>query len=554
MLNIKEARDMGLQEHILGEAIFKRGKCVNVSAKRYAPVSPSAVTLPGTVEHDDSVCDSAREGAHGFTPSPSQQSALQDCMASFGELLKRVDRVCADATKAPSMAKVQATTEVVINACYGGFSLSEAGVKFMRSNGYPDASEHMIVARHDEALVNCIKTLGAEAAGGRCAALEVAVIKGSKYKIHEYDGLESVITPYDDDYTTAVQPSGLVSTQTKPKTQPVTKTCKYFLRAGGCRLGSKCKFMHPVKPEVAVPASGKVVIPGPVDMQRSGYCTTSLDNTLLQSKLPVGSVHPDFKSRIDAHQRAASERPNGPHNMPWLSQSESGDIVVVVPEVVPDLKDDYDNYADHEHRMTACGIDQPESDAPPSDGEDDDRVPEYDAKLDTSCPSPASTSKSFESISGKYGQPAPPKDHLQMDIDALMREEGHGPPQLAPERAEEKRVVQVAPLSGCMLLDLCNVINNMGHRAAPSAHGSLRIMHSHDEKQVYYIWVRKGKMIATTVKVRKTSQHTSLDQLTDEQREHLVVNLAAPDKLALPPWVGDVMECVIRSLQVRATQ
>ena len=77
--------------------------------------------------------------------------------------------------------------KVVINRCYGGFSLSEKAMKFLGvDNCWPD------IARNDPKLVECVEKLGEEA-NGMYAELKVVKIPDDvNWKIGEYDGLEWV--------------------------------------------------------------------------------------------------------------------------------------------------------------------------------------------------------------------------------------------------------------------------------------------------------------------------------------------------------------------------
>lgn len=110
--------------------------------------------------------------------------------------------------------------KVVINACFGGFSLSVKAVKRIRELGgcehketllgelYPDGSgpcerlenwEHNIDhtycddnARACPLLVKVVEELGKEA-NGTCAELKVVEIPdGIEWEIDEYDGMETV--------------------------------------------------------------------------------------------------------------------------------------------------------------------------------------------------------------------------------------------------------------------------------------------------------------------------------------------------------------------------
>lgn len=136
--------------------------------------------------------------------------------------------------------------KVVYNACYGGFSLSEAGMRrYCEIKGIPVWVEHdkkfaalglatywivppeqrpeslegeawysapieerkayneayraahindRDIPRHDPALVQVVEELG-DAASGRCAKLRIEEIPDkTQYRIDEYDGMESVET------------------------------------------------------------------------------------------------------------------------------------------------------------------------------------------------------------------------------------------------------------------------------------------------------------------------------------------------------------------------
>lgn len=105
-------------------------------------------------------------------------------------------------------------TKIVINACYGGFSLSLAATEWLASHGCEEATKELADpssyfeyegeksfmgfrpsrSRHDALLVECIEALG-EAASGDCARLIIETIEGNQYRITEYDGAEGIETP-----------------------------------------------------------------------------------------------------------------------------------------------------------------------------------------------------------------------------------------------------------------------------------------------------------------------------------------------------------------------
>lgn len=81
--------------------------------------------------------------------------------------------------------------KVVVNRCFGGFSLSRAGMEFMglEWDGYGHCSD---LSRHDPKLVACVEQLGKKA-NGACALLSVTEIPDDvQYVIKEYDGMEHV--------------------------------------------------------------------------------------------------------------------------------------------------------------------------------------------------------------------------------------------------------------------------------------------------------------------------------------------------------------------------
>jgi len=130
-------------------------------------------------------------------------------------------------------------TKIVYNACYGGFSLSEAAMRlYAEKKGIPffiwkdpkyssDMLQLYFTAdpsgmaeldnefhekyslygpdfeRTDPVLVEVVEELG-DKANGMCAKLRIiALPAGSKYHIHEYDGFETVMTPEDYDWKIA---------------------------------------------------------------------------------------------------------------------------------------------------------------------------------------------------------------------------------------------------------------------------------------------------------------------------------------------------------------
>jgi hypothetical protein len=92
-------------------------------------------------------------------------------------------------------------TKIVYNNCFGGFGLSEAAWKrYVELGG--KARDYWDVSRADPILVQVVEELG-EDANTRFSELAIADIpEGTKYRIDEYDGSESVMTV--DDYNWSV--------------------------------------------------------------------------------------------------------------------------------------------------------------------------------------------------------------------------------------------------------------------------------------------------------------------------------------------------------------
>jgi len=130
-------------------------------------------------------------------------------------------------------------TKIVYNACYGGFSLSEAALRlYAQKKGLPfyvwnDPAYNTYLTnqyftadpsgmteidnefyekyslckydleRTDPVLVEVVEELG-DKANGSCAKLRmIALPAGTKYRIEEYDGFETVMTFEDYKWETA---------------------------------------------------------------------------------------------------------------------------------------------------------------------------------------------------------------------------------------------------------------------------------------------------------------------------------------------------------------
>ena len=92
--------------------------------------------------------------------------------------------------------------KLIINTCYGGFSLSEKAKNYC---GYNDITGFDFdKVRINPKLIEFIQKEGWEVASGQYAHLTIVTIpKGTKYYIDDYDGFESIITENDIDWQIA---------------------------------------------------------------------------------------------------------------------------------------------------------------------------------------------------------------------------------------------------------------------------------------------------------------------------------------------------------------
>lgn len=96
-------------------------------------------------------------------------------------------------------------TKIVINNCYGGFSLSKAGTDRLAElieaeaiiNRTDKSADEILedlrhISRADPLLVQVVEELGSRAGGRYSQLIVVDVPKDSLFCIREYDGLEHV--------------------------------------------------------------------------------------------------------------------------------------------------------------------------------------------------------------------------------------------------------------------------------------------------------------------------------------------------------------------------
>lgn len=93
-------------------------------------------------------------------------------------------------------------TKIVYNACFGGFGLSDEGMNRFKELGGKTNSRWEI-ERTDPLLVQVVEELGDEV-NTRFSNLQIIDLpEGTKYRIDEYDGNESVMTIDDYEWSTA---------------------------------------------------------------------------------------------------------------------------------------------------------------------------------------------------------------------------------------------------------------------------------------------------------------------------------------------------------------
>ena len=96
-------------------------------------------------------------------------------------------------------------TKIVYNARYGGFGISDKAKDLGRKiSGDPDwATYDFDLDRTYPILVEVVEALGSEA-NGLCAKLVIVELEpGTKYRIEEYDGYESISTEDTYDWDVA---------------------------------------------------------------------------------------------------------------------------------------------------------------------------------------------------------------------------------------------------------------------------------------------------------------------------------------------------------------
>ena len=88
--------------------------------------------------------------------------------------------------------------KIVYNACYGGFGLSEKAIeRYAELKGVSvDSVDAYGIPRNDPVLVQIVEELGEDVNSNYGDLLICELPSGTRYRIEEYDGLESVVTEY----------------------------------------------------------------------------------------------------------------------------------------------------------------------------------------------------------------------------------------------------------------------------------------------------------------------------------------------------------------------
>ena len=91
------------------------------------------------------------------------------------------------------------TVEIMFNAGYGGFGLSEDAQRLYKERGGVWQQDLWKIPRDDALMVSIVKELK-EAASGFCNCVRITTIPArfrEHFRISEYDGLESVVIKYN---------------------------------------------------------------------------------------------------------------------------------------------------------------------------------------------------------------------------------------------------------------------------------------------------------------------------------------------------------------------
>lgn len=91
------------------------------------------------------------------------------------------------------------THRVLINRSYGGWALSQEALTlvsyYCTEQGIPDLGEDL--PRHHPVLLQVFDELGSDLMSGGNCKIKCVEMSGDLYRINEYDGKETLITPKD---------------------------------------------------------------------------------------------------------------------------------------------------------------------------------------------------------------------------------------------------------------------------------------------------------------------------------------------------------------------
>lgn len=83
--------------------------------------------------------------------------------------------------------------KIVINRCFGGFSLSEKALEeYKTRKGISEDIWSWGINRDDPDLINIVESMGAAANGGFAKLKIVEIPDDVEWQIEEYDGLEHI--------------------------------------------------------------------------------------------------------------------------------------------------------------------------------------------------------------------------------------------------------------------------------------------------------------------------------------------------------------------------
>lgn len=82
--------------------------------------------------------------------------------------------------------------KVVINTCFGGFSISQKAIDWFAERGVKADLYSHIDKRTDPLLIECVEALGSLANGSHAELAIVEIPDGIQWQLEEYDGSEHI--------------------------------------------------------------------------------------------------------------------------------------------------------------------------------------------------------------------------------------------------------------------------------------------------------------------------------------------------------------------------